>query len=116
MLSEFFRREGWQVDCAVPDSDVELLRRVQGDWYDLVGLSLGHDRGAMALKGFIRQAKNVSRNTAIQFMVGGPLVAGNPAIAAELGADMVGSDARESLRLAIQGVRRARQRAQMSVV
>jgi methanogenic corrinoid protein MtbC1 len=116
MLSEFFRREGWRVDAIVPKSDAELLRRVEGDWYDLVGLSLGHERGVVAAKWFIGQAKKVSRNAAIQFMVGGPLVTGNPAIAAELGADMVGANARESQRLAIQGVRRARQRAQMSVV
>lgn len=108
MLAEFFRREGWQVTNGVVDSVAQVLEDVAREWFDIVGLSVNTDKDVQPIKALIQRARQVCANPGVQFMVGGPLVAHNPGLLLETGADLLGSDARESQRLAQQYVRSVR--------
>ena len=43
MVSEFFRREGWQVWMELGSSETALLEAVKKDWFEVIGLSVGID-------------------------------------------------------------------------
>jgi len=105
MLGEFFRRAGWRV-CGSPLMDAEsAVRLVQSDWLDVLGLSLGSERCMVSAASLIRDVRRASANPALKIMVGGPMLALARDCMGKLGADFIGADARESLRLASQYVR-----------
>lgn len=100
MVAEFFRRERWDVSGGswAQGSDAPAL--VAGDWYDVLGFSLGSEIHIVALGQVIREARRVARNPALIVLVGGPLFALHPGYADEVGADGVTIDGSEAPALA----------------
>jgi methanogenic corrinoid protein MtbC1 len=97
MVSEFFRRAGWDVWSDPCATEAELAAQVRGEWFDLVGLSIGSDGHVEALGSVILSLRRASRNTAVGVMVGGPIAAGRPGLVAEVAADFTATDACEAV-------------------
>jgi methanogenic corrinoid protein MtbC1 len=106
MLREFFRKSGWRVAGMPFQGPLNVLRIVQSDWFDVLGLSVSSNRCLDTLGGLIRDARTVSANPELKIMVGGPMVALNRGLMLSLGADFIGGDARESQRIASQYVKK----------
>ena len=100
LLGQFFRRAGWRVQSECCESDTQLARIVQSEWYDLVGFSVSMDQWALQLPACIARLRRLSANPEVLVMVGGPWVDAHPLQAAALGADWVGGDAHEAERQA----------------
>lgn len=107
MLTEFFRRNGWDVTNMAIDSDADVLAELSRHQVEIVGFSICSDRGVDALRQLIAEARQVAINPKTQFMVGGPMVEYDRDLVATLGADLIGGDARESEKLAYQHVRKS---------
>ena len=106
MLTEFFRREGWEVSNVVIKSDSDVRSEMSRQWFDIAGFSVCSDRGVSELKQLILEARLASANPKTQFMLGGPMAELNPGLLITLGADLLGGDARDSQRLAFQQVKK----------
>ncbi len=96
IVAEFFRRAGWEVvgDSEARAADPAAL--VRQEWFDVIGISVGHDSRLDWLKSGISAVRNASRNRAIGVMVGGPAFAVQPALALEVGADGTAVDGRQA--------------------
>jgi MerR family transcriptional regulator, light-induced transcriptional regulator len=100
MVSEFFRREGWDI-CGGPDhSEDEILEVCKGQWLDLLGLSLGSELHASRVRDLITRARQVALNPAMIVMVGGAVCDGSTDLATELGADAASNNATVALEIA----------------
>jgi methanogenic corrinoid protein MtbC1 len=97
MVSEFFRRAGWDVWSDPRASAGDLTALVRSEWFDVIGLSIGMDGHVAPLGSMIRGLRRASRNPAVGIMVGGAILAGRPGLAAEVGADLSAKDAREAV-------------------
>lgn len=104
MLREFFKRSGWSVSDVVLESESQVQRLVQSDWFDVVGYSVCSNACLELARPLFPLIRRHCANQRVQMMVGGPLASIDPAIATEIGADLVGGDAREAQRLALQHV------------
>jgi methanogenic corrinoid protein MtbC1 len=93
MLSEFFRRGGWDVSDEACDDVSELCAVVKDHWFDLVGLSASTDAHVKLLPSVILALRRQSRNPGLVVMVGGPSFAQDPSMAQGVGADFTASDA-----------------------
>lgn len=100
MVAEFFRRDGWDVSGGSWAQGADAPALVAGDWYDVLGFSLGSEIHLKALAGIIREARRMTRNPALAVLVGGPLFALHPGYADDLGADGVTIDGSEAPALA----------------
>lgn len=111
MVTEFFRRAGWSVWSGTPTSLTETLALARGEWFGVIGFSVGCDDRLEALASCIRRVRAVSRNPAIGVMVGGPIFVVHPELATAVGADTTARDGRHATfqaegLLALQPVRR----------
>ncbi len=100
MVAEFFRREGWVVDGGVGTAAVDPAARVQADWFDVAGFSIGSHTRLDWLRQKIAAVRQVSRNPAIVVMVGGPLFTLHPDWVTQVGADASAPDASQAPQLA----------------
>ena len=100
MVSEFFRREGWQVWMELGSSEATLLEAVKKDWFDVIGLSVGIDAHVESLTDSIRHIRLSSANRNAKILIGGPLLALSPDLYKEVGADGAASDAASAVELA----------------
>ena len=96
MVAEFFRRAGWDVWGGPLSCAADLFSIVRSDWFDLVGLSIGHEVSVDVLSRTIRTIRRSSRNRVIGVMVGGPLVVQHPEIVVQIGADASAPDGRSA--------------------
>jgi MerR family transcriptional regulator, light-induced transcriptional regulator len=93
MVSEFFRRAGWDVWARTSTSEAELISAAQTEWFDVCGLSIGSECHVELLTSVILKMRTVSRNKALVVMVGGPIVLAQPELVARVGADATAMDA-----------------------
>lgn len=100
LLDEMFARNGWVTDRLGDTSLPEMLARVCEEWFDLVGLTVGHDCHIGALPSAIAALRKVSRNPRLRVMVGGPTFVHNVDLAAQVGADGTAPDAKLAVALA----------------
>ncbi|MFZ4691822.1 MAG: cobalamin B12-binding domain-containing protein [Burkholderiaceae bacterium] len=100
MVSEFFRREGWQVWMELGSSESVLLAAVEKDWFDVIGLSVGIEAHVESLTDTIRHIRLSSANRSAKILIGGPLLAVSPDLYKEVGADGAASDAATAVELA----------------
>lgn len=100
IVSEFFRKAGWQVVLEVSPSSAELCRAVGNEWFDLVGLSVALDSQLPELPGLVSRLRKDSRNPQIPVMLGGPIFLMRELNAQQLGAQAICLDARESISIA----------------
>lgn len=100
MVSEFFRRAGWEVTCDPAITATELNHLVHREWFDVVALSVSCDLLLEKLSSTIRGIRRVSRNPSIGVLVGGRLFVENPRLASVAGADMAAVDGKDAVRRA----------------
>ncbi len=100
IVSEFFRKAGWQVVLEVSPSRAELCRAVGNEWFDLIGLSVGLESQLADLPALVGTLRAASRNPQPPVMLGGPVFLLNDLEAAQFGAQAICRDARESLGMA----------------
>lgn len=93
MVSEYFRRAGWDVCSEVARSNEELVAMVRDTWFDVIGFSVGASDQLPLLAQTIRAARRASRNLRLGVMVGGPAFAAHPDLVAQVGADATAMDA-----------------------
>jgi methanogenic corrinoid protein MtbC1 len=96
LVTEFFRRSGWEVWNEFPDSGQELVDTVRAQRFSLVGLSAATEPHLNGLTSTIRQIRRASMNPAVCVMVGGPLLVTHPELARRLGADATACDGRQA--------------------
>ncbi|NBY72356.1 MAG: cobalamin B12-binding domain-containing protein [Betaproteobacteria bacterium] len=100
MVSEFFRKAGWQVTLEITNSERELIHAVANEWFDLIGLSAGLQEQVHGLPSLIARLKKLSRNPNIGVLLGGPAFMGQDHQAHNLGADGIATDASQALGIA----------------
>lgn len=101
IVSEFFRKAGWQVVLEVSPSSAELCRAVKNEWFDLVGLSVALDGQLPALTDLVARMKAASRNPATPVLLGGPVFSLREHRAESYGAQAICLDARASVKVAL---------------
>ena len=104
MLSEFFRRAGWEVWSDLPSDYSEVAGKVNEEWYDLVGISVGTEVKLEALTVAVTKLRHVSRNPDVVVMVGGPIFVDHPEFAVTAGADFTAQDAPDAVSRGEQAV------------
>ena len=100
MLSEIFRRAGWDVWGYPPVSVGELIETVRCERFDVVGLSAGCGCRADEIAQVIGEIRAASCNRDLVVLVGGALFLQAPDMASRVGADATAADAREATDLA----------------
>lgn len=100
MVTEFFRRAGWEVSSAGGGSPTAVVNAVRGEWFAIVGFSISSDRRLDALASCIRNIRRASLNRGIGVLVGGPLLVMHPELVPLVGADATAADARQAARQA----------------
>jgi methanogenic corrinoid protein MtbC1 len=88
VVAEFFHRAGWDVVTSFLATDAAAVM-VKKDWYDVVGFSLGSVAGASRLGAAIRLVRQVSQNTRVSIICGGPAFQLQPEAATEVNADAI---------------------------
>jgi methanogenic corrinoid protein MtbC1 len=99
MLGEFFRRRGWGVQLLTPHDIEDVLAQLRRDWFDAIGLSVSTGRQLQALRRLMPRLRAESPNDRLCVLVGGPLALTYPQALQDLGVDLVGGDACETVNL-----------------
>jgi len=102
VVEELFCREGWLTDRMAEASTPDLLERVAGEWFDLIGLTISCDYHIAPLPSVIAALRNVSRNPHLCVMVGGRIFVDDPALATRIGADGTAADAKMAVSMALE--------------
>jgi methylmalonyl-CoA mutase cobalamin-binding subunit len=100
MVSEFFRKEGWQVVVEIANTEKEIYQAAANEWFDLIGLSVGLVEQVPTLPELIKRLKKSSRNPDTPVLLGGPAFFSSDATAESLGASGISTDALQGLKLA----------------
>jgi methanogenic corrinoid protein MtbC1 len=111
VMDELFRREGWITERMTDAETSDLLRGVRRDWFDLIGLTVSCDCHIEQVASLIVALRNVSRNSGVCIMVGGPVFSKDPDLAAKIGADGTAADAKLALKVALALVRKREREA-----
>lgn len=106
IVSEFFRKAGWQVVLEVSPSVNELCRAVGNEWFDLLGISVALDSQLADLPSLVGRLRRASRNADAPVLLGGPVFTARDFDADAFGAQAICRDAREAMKLAAQLARR----------
>ena len=97
MLGEFFRRRGWSVQWLTPQDGQDILAHLRRDWFDAVALSVSTDGQLPWLREWLPRLRAQSPNPELQILLGGPLALQHAQPLRMLGADLVATDARETV-------------------
>lgn len=104
MVSEFFRRAGWQVWSEAGATVEQVVAVVGAEWFDVVGFSIGTEQQFDALAPMVQRVREASRNPEVCVLAGGPLISADPARATLAGADAAAADAAHAVAQAEQWV------------
>ncbi len=97
MVAEFFRRAGWEViGGMMADGGSDPVQMVESVWFDVVGISVGHEARLDWLTNGIAALRGASLNQGIGVMVGGPIFREHPEYVALVGADATAVDGRHA--------------------
>jgi methanogenic corrinoid protein MtbC1 len=88
LVAELFHRAGWDVVTCFLASDAAAVM-VQKDWYDVVGFSLGSEAGVPRLKAAMERVRQVSKNTRLPIIAGGPIFLLHPEFGEQIKADAI---------------------------
>jgi methylmalonyl-CoA mutase cobalamin-binding subunit len=100
MVSEFFRRAGWDVGGGSWATVVDAQALVAAEWFDALGISVGGEASLHGTAEAIRAVRMASCNSNLVVVVGGPIFASCPEYADDLGADAMTIDANDAPALA----------------
>ncbi len=101
IVSEFFRKEGWQVVLEISPSLKELVQAVGNEWFDAIGLSISIQDQLSELSSLVSQIKKSSRNPRVAILLGGPIFTLNEYAASDFGASGICTDAKDAVPLAL---------------
>lgn len=119
IVSQYLQRKGWSVLPGFDHQEKTLLEMVTNNWVDLYCISISVSQQVPGLKAWISKVKSKSQNPGIQFLVGGPLIALQPELIDELGADLICKTVREVHTLGMKLVsvhRKARKLNQLNAI
>ena len=111
MLSEFFRRNGWQVRCDECESGEDLLRKMSSDWFDLMAISLSCERQVPLMRDLIPAIRQAAPNPSLKIIAGGALLDVCPEIVTDLGVELMTQDARSAQKSALALVSNTRHKS-----
>jgi len=94
MVSEFFRRAGWEVWSEPCAGAKDLVTAARDAWFDVIGLSIGGEAQVPQLAAVVADLRRASQNRCVGVMVGGPILLLRPELLATVGADFTAADAR----------------------
>lgn len=97
MVADFFRRAGWDVSSECVTSVSEAVSLVRREWFTIVGFSVGCETHVEGLAAMIHRVRRAARNRSVGVMLGGSLVAANPGLGVQVGADAWAADARQAV-------------------
>jgi MerR family transcriptional regulator, light-induced transcriptional regulator len=100
MVSEFFRRAGWDVGGGPWEAGADPVTMVKSEWFDVVGFSLGDVTRLDALAECITQIRKSALNKSISILVGGPLFLAHPEYVSFVNADAASTDGAQAPTLA----------------
>lgn len=100
MVSEFFRRAGWDVGGGPWEAGADPVMMVRSEWFDVVGFSLGDVTRLDALADCIKQIRQSALNSSISILVGGPLFLAHPEYVSFVNADAASTDGAQAPTLA----------------
>ena len=109
MVSEFFRRAGWDVAGGPWEAGADPVVMVRREWFDVVGFSLGAEFHLEALGDCIQAVRKAALNEHIGIIVGGPIFTLHPEFVARVGADAATTDGRQAPEMAEQVAARMKQ-------
>ena len=102
IVSEFFRKERWQVVVEISATSSELGQALANEWFDVLGLSVGLAEQLEGLPSLIQTLRKQSRNPQVRVLLGGPAFTLPSTRVVDLGADGISVDAAEAVVLAAQ--------------
>jgi len=97
MVSEFFRRAGWDVWSNPSASSNSLIDIVRSEAFDMIGFSASTDKQIDLMSATIRSIRRKSCRQAMGVLVGGRVFNEHPDLAAMVGADLTASDGRQAV-------------------
>jgi methanogenic corrinoid protein MtbC1 len=100
IVSDFFRKAGWDVVIEISLSEKELVHAVNNEWFDVIGISCATEAQLKTLPGLIRALKASSGNPEPGILLGGPIFTVQQHDARSLGADGICIDVKEAVALA----------------
>ncbi len=104
MVSEFFRRAGWETSGGPYNGDSLTAKSVGDQHFDVVGFSMATERHISELTDCIETVRRSSLNKRVCIMVGGPIFALHPEFGSQVKADLVANDGSTAPQLAQQFV------------
>ena len=103
MVGEFFRRSGWDVRFENPETVADLSRLVRGDYFAVVGITVGCTTPLKGVAPAILAARRASCNRSLGVLVGGSIINARPELVSLMGADATAGDGRRAV-LQAEGV------------
>lgn len=100
IVSEFFRKGGWQVVMEISPSARELRHAVQNEWFDLIGLSIALEAQLADLPALVVSLKKASRNPKVRVLLGGRVFHDQRLDPRDFGAEGICTDAKEATAVA----------------
>lgn len=100
MISECFRRAGWEVETLIEPQQSEIFQALGAASFDVAGLTVTTDFSICAVPKLLTAMRSVSCNPHLAIMIGGPALGFDPGRARQLGADGTAPDAAAALALA----------------
>lgn len=100
IVSDFFRKAGWDVVIEISVSEKELVHAVSNEWFDVIGISCATEAQLKNLPSLIRHLKAASGNPEPGVLLGGPIFTVQEHNARILGADGICVDVKEAVALA----------------
>jgi hypothetical protein len=101
IVSEFFRKDGWQVVMEISPTVNELVQAVGNEWFDAIGLSISIQAQLKDLSVLIAQIKKLSRNPNAVVLLGGPIFTIQNFNASDFGADAICTDAKDAVEMTL---------------
>jgi methanogenic corrinoid protein MtbC1 len=96
MVAAHFRKAGWIVRTETVGSARDLADLVCGEWFDVIGFSVGSSDRLEELTACISTTRKASRNVHLGVMVGGPVFLAHPDFVALVGADATAANGAEA--------------------
>ncbi len=87
LVSQYLQRKGWLVWPGIDHTEKAVLELVSKNWVDLFCVSISVSSDIPRLQSWIQKVRSKSKNTSIQCFVGGPLMALEPQLVSQIGAD-----------------------------
>ena len=97
LIEECFRRKGWLTTCLTSATDDQLVRLIADQHFELIGLTVNCDYEVAPATALIARLRAKSKNASLAVMVGGRILAEQPELAQQMGADATAPDAEQAL-------------------